>query len=78
MTEGRHYWEVEIVQCTFLCDLFVGAVRPGLDHEKCHKHTANSYHIYGCDGSRSGNGCNSGKDEKGETQEGVGFGFKGR
>ena len=31
MTEGRHFWEVEL---TAGCFHMVGAVRPGLDHDK--------------------------------------------
>jgi hypothetical protein len=38
MTEGRHYWEVEL---TVGYDIMVGAVRPGLDHDKYH-HGTNS------------------------------------
>ena len=31
MTEGRHYWEVELTWAG-LCSAMLGAVRPGLDH----------------------------------------------
>jgi hypothetical protein len=38
MTEGRHYWEVEVTWDNDRCDImeYVGAVRPGLDHNKSH------------------------------------------
>jgi hypothetical protein len=50
MTEGRHYWEVEISGHSVL----VGAVRPGLDHDK--NHCSDAYFISGADGSLCGNG----------------------
>ena len=34
MTEGRHYWEVEITKQVKPYIFVVGAVRPGLDHDK--------------------------------------------
>jgi hypothetical protein len=33
MTEGRHYWELEL---TAGCYILVGAVRPGLDHARAY------------------------------------------
>jgi hypothetical protein len=37
MTEGRHYWEVEVAwEHGDSCDIYLGAVRPGLDHSACH------------------------------------------
>ena len=54
MTEGRHYWEVEI---TAGYDFFmVGAVPPGLDHDKDHHRTNDAYLIDGANGSLWGNG----------------------
>ena len=38
------------------CDSFVGAVRPGLDHGKCHYHTNDAFYIYGINGAPCGNG----------------------
>jgi hypothetical protein len=35
MTEGRHSWEVELTSGAG--DIIVGAVRPGLDHDKNHQ-----------------------------------------
>ena len=39
MTDGRHYWEVEITACEEYdsengaeCNMIIGATRPGLDH----------------------------------------------
>jgi hypothetical protein len=51
MTEGRHYWEVEL---TAGDPPMVGAVRPGLDHDKNHYHA--NYFIFGGNGSLWGNG----------------------
>jgi hypothetical protein len=56
MTEGRHYWEVELTCPGEDCNIFVGAVRPGLDHDKAHFHTNDAYYIYGGSGGLYGNG----------------------
>ena len=56
MTEGRHYWEVELTWTGGYCAICVGAVRPGLDHDKHHHDTNDAYYIYGGDGSLWGNG----------------------
>jgi hypothetical protein len=56
MTEGRHYWEVELTWTGGYCAIFVGAVRPGLDHGKNHCRTNGAYCIFGGDGSLFGNG----------------------
>jgi hypothetical protein len=53
MTEGRHYWEVEL---TAGYETLVGAVRPGLDHDKEHHFTNDAYFISGISGSLYGNG----------------------
>ena len=55
MTEGRHYWEVEVSGR----DVFVGAVRPGLEHDKNHAFTNDAYFIWGFNGSLCGNGKHS-------------------
>jgi hypothetical protein len=55
MTEGRHYWEVEVTWTDY-CNIMVGAVRPGLDHDKSHFHTNDAYHICGSGGGLYGNG----------------------
>jgi hypothetical protein len=60
MTEGRHYWEVEL---TGNC-IMVGAVRPGLDHDKEHFDTNDAYFITGYSGGLCGNG-KSGADKQG-------------
>jgi hypothetical protein len=52
MTEGRHYWEVEISGHGVL----VGAVRPGLDHDMSHAGGNDAYFIEGYEGSLYGNG----------------------
>jgi hypothetical protein len=60
MTEGRHYWEVELTWTDdHDCCIMVGAVRPGLDHDKFHGYANNAYCIYGYDGSLFGNGKNN-------------------
>ena len=56
MTEGRHYWEVELTSTGNWCSTMVGAVRPGLDHDKSHCDTNDAYYIYGYDGGLNGNG----------------------
>ena len=58
MTEGRHYWEVEITKQVEAKYIFrVGAVRPGLDHDKkTHLHTNDTYFIDASHGALCGNG----------------------
>ena len=36
MSDGRHYWELQVSASASKCSVFVGAVRPGLDHEDTH------------------------------------------
>jgi hypothetical protein len=44
MMEGRHYWEVEYTAADASQVMFlVGAVRPGLDHDKEHQGDSNAY-----------------------------------
>jgi hypothetical protein len=52
MTEGRHYWEVEVSGPSAMA----GAVRPGLDHDKDHADGNDAYLIWGLYGSLWGNG----------------------
>jgi hypothetical protein len=57
MTEGRHYWEVELTWTDDgECWSMVGAVRPGLNHDQGHHSTNDAYYIWGDDGSLYGNG----------------------
>jgi hypothetical protein len=57
MTEGRHYWEVELTwTADDYCGITVGAVRPGLDHDKNHDDTNDAYYIFGYNGAVIGNG----------------------
>ena len=56
MTEGRHYWEVELTWTDDYCEIMVGAVRPGLDHDKNQYLTNDAYYIHGGGGSLYGNG----------------------
>ena len=56
MTEGRHYWEVELTCADDDCYIMVGAVRPGLDHDKHHFDTNDAYCIDGNSGGLFGNG----------------------
>jgi hypothetical protein len=65
MTEGRHYWEVEVSGYGVL----VGAVRPGLDHDKDHYNTNDAYYINGYRGALCGNG-KSNADPQGPFAEG--------
>jgi hypothetical protein len=69
MTEGRHYWEVEMTKWGGDNDIMVGAVRPGLDHDKGHCYTNNAYFIDALDGALCGNG-KRGADMQGEFAEG--------
>jgi hypothetical protein len=57
MTEGRHYWEVELTTDPQggLWFMF-GAVRPGLDHDKSHAATNNAHYINTNNGALYGNG----------------------
>jgi hypothetical protein len=57
MTEGRHYWEVEHT-CKAARGIWfmVGAVRPGLDHDKHHHNSNDAYFIVGYNGALFGNG----------------------
>jgi hypothetical protein len=67
MTEGRHYWEVELTWTDDgYCGINVGAVRPGLDHDKDHHNTDDAYYISGYNGSLYGN-------DKEEDDEQGGF-----
>jgi hypothetical protein len=54
MTEGRHYWEVELTAGNY--NIMVGAARPGLDHDKSHHTTNDAYFINGYTGSLYGIG----------------------
>jgi hypothetical protein len=57
MTEGRHYWEVEYTSAAASRIVFLlGAVRPGLDHDKDHADGNDAYFIHGYNGSLFGNG----------------------
>jgi hypothetical protein len=53
MTEGRHYWEVELTVGSIF---MVGAVRPGLDDDEEHYFTNDAYFIGGGTGGLYGNG----------------------
>jgi hypothetical protein len=54
MTEGRHYWEVELTVGSPY-DM-IGAVRPGLDHDTGHSEGNDAYFIHGYHGGLRGNG----------------------
>jgi hypothetical protein len=71
MTEGRHYWEVEYTAADAEDIWFmVGAVRPGLDHDKENYYYGNdAYFIEGYFGSLYGNG-KSNADPQGEFATG--------
>ena len=40
VTEGRHYWEVSLTMIDAGRAVFVGAVRPSLDHDRQHHNSA--------------------------------------
>ena len=67
MTEGRHYWEVELTAGYMF--IMVGAVRPGLDYDKEHHRTNDAYLIWGFNGGLWGNGKNR-ADPQGQFAEG--------
>jgi hypothetical protein len=69
MTEGRHYWEVELTWTAGYCGIMVGAVRPGLDHDEDHCTTNDAYCIYGDNGGLYGNG-KADDDEQGGFAKG--------
>jgi hypothetical protein len=56
MTEGRHYWEVGLTAGRGDPCVMIGAVRPGLDHDKDHSPGNDAYFIYGGSGALFGNG----------------------
>jgi hypothetical protein len=68
MTEGRHFWEVELTRAGGGI-LFIGAVRPGLDHDKDYCETNDAYFIDAYDGTLCGNGKDS-TDGQGAFEEG--------
>ena len=53
MTEGRHYWEVEI---NVTHGIMVGATRPGVDHDEAPDNDSDTYFIAGFRGGLYGNG----------------------
>jgi hypothetical protein len=55
LTAGRHYWEVEIEQPGPDCYVFLGAVRPGLDHNTSHYDSNDAFYISGVDSGLRGN-----------------------
>jgi hypothetical protein len=82
MTEGRHYWEVGLSwagRCNQWCAIFVGAVRPGVNHDggtndgiDCPDRTAASSSacfIRGSNGTLCGNG-KRGADKQGKFEPG--------
>jgi hypothetical protein len=73
MTEGRHYWEVELAWANQY-GMTVGAVRPGLDHDRYHLNSNNAYEITTSAGGLFGNG-KSMADEQGEFLEGDRIGM---
>jgi hypothetical protein len=68
MTEGRHYWEVEITKWAG-GGCMLGAVRPGLDHDTAHWATDGAYFINAFSGSLYGNGKRR-SDEQGKFAPG--------
>ena len=56
MTEGRHYWGMELTAGNWDVGVMVGAVRPGMEHDKGHSLTNDAYFIKGVSGTLWGNG----------------------
>jgi hypothetical protein len=69
MTEGRHYWEVEITKWNASDNFTIGAVRPGLDHDTHHFHTNDAYFISAFNGGLCGNGKRA-DDKQGRFAQG--------
>jgi hypothetical protein len=69
MTEGRHYWEVELTWAGRHCEIMAGAVRPGLDHDSAQCDTNGAYYLDGGSGALWGNG-NMCADEQGQIAAG--------
>jgi hypothetical protein len=72
MTEGCHYWEVELTAGAYF---MVGAARPGLDHDKSYDSTNDAYFINGHNGSLWGNGKFE-ADRQGEFAQGDRIGVQ--
>jgi hypothetical protein len=58
MTEGRHYWEVQLTNCTRDAFVFIGGTRPGLEAEILDRTSDDGHYIYGRNGGLFGNGRN--------------------
>jgi hypothetical protein len=69
MTEGRHYWEVELTWTAGFCDILVGVVRLGLDYDTHHHFTNDAYCIGGGGGTLCGNGKEN-ADKQGKFAKG--------
>ena len=67
MTEGRHYWEVEVTKSEDFW-VYIGAVRPGLDPNASHANTTAAYYIRGTTSSLHGNGKFIKADKKDELE----------
>jgi hypothetical protein len=72
ITEGRHYYEAQITSSGG-CEIFFGAVRPGLDHSECRDHS----HAYFVDTANGGlwGGDRRGTDQQGQFAEGDRIGM---
>jgi hypothetical protein len=70
LTEGRHYWEVELLSLT-MCSIFVGISRPNLDPTGAYygSDCTESWFIRAYDGSLFGNGKGN-DDAAGEYKHG--------
>jgi hypothetical protein len=70
MTEGRHYWEVELTWTALVCYIMVGAVRPGLDHETHHRLTNDAYCCIDVGGGALWGNGKEGADPQGKFAKG--------
>ena len=79
MTEGRHYWEVEVTWPSGnRCEIMVGAVRPGLDHNKTHHDTSDAYYIFGGHGALYGGNGKPNADSQGQSILSLASGMTGQ
>jgi hypothetical protein len=71
LTEGRHYWEVELFSENSMADSYVGVTRPNLDLEGDYRGRActDGWFIRGGDGTLCGNGKQDG-DRAGPYKQG--------
>jgi hypothetical protein len=75
LTEGKHYWEVELLSEDVLA-ILVDISRPNLDPAGCYfdSDCTDGWFIYPYDGSLGGNGKQNGDDDAGIYKQGDSVG----